>query len=130
MPLVKIEIVKGKTPEFKKALLDGVHQALVDVFKIPDHDRIQRLYELDKKDFEFPPEKSQDPILIELVVFKGRSGEAKKSLFKAIVDNLEKSLGIKKTDVLIVIHELEKENWGVRGGVPATEVDFGFNIEI
>jgi len=130
MPLVKIEILKGKDSDFKKALFDGVHQALVDTLKIPDDDRIQRLYELDKENFEFPREKSEDPILIELVIFKGRSSEAKKSLFKAVVDNLEKSLGIKRTDVLIVIHELEKENWGVRGGVPATEVDFGFNIEI
>jgi len=29
-----------------------------------------------------------------------------------------------------VIHELEKENWGVRGGIPATEVDFGFKVEV
>lgn len=130
MPLVKIEILKGKDLEYKKALLDGVHHALVDTIKIPDDDRVQRLYELDRNNFEFPPEKSLDPILIELVLFKGRSFEAKKALFKAIVDNLERSLGIKRTDVMIVIHEPEKENWGVRGGIPATEVDFGFKIEV
>ena len=37
MPLVKIEILKGKDSEFKKALFDGVHQALVDTIKIPDN---------------------------------------------------------------------------------------------
>jgi len=47
MPLVKIEIRKEKSKEYKKALLDGVHQALVQSIKIPDYDRKQRLYELD-----------------------------------------------------------------------------------
>jgi len=49
MPLVKIEIRKGKPVEYKKALLDGIHDALVQTIKIPEHDRFQRLYELDLK---------------------------------------------------------------------------------
>lgn len=130
MPLVKIEILKGKSPEYKKALLDGVHKALVDCFKIPDYDRNQRLYELDRENFEFSSNKTENFVLIELTVFKGRSYEAKKSLYKAIVDNLEKALGIKRTDVLIVIHEPPLENWGVAGGVPASEVDLGFKVDV
>jgi len=46
-PLVKIEIRKGFSAEYKKAILDGVHQALVDALGIPDSDRFQRIYELD-----------------------------------------------------------------------------------
>ena len=38
-PLIKIEIRKGKSAEYKKAILDGVHKALVDAFKIPENDR-------------------------------------------------------------------------------------------
>lgn len=130
MPLVKIEILKGKNSEYKKALLNGVHQALVDCFKIPDDDRMQRLYELEKEDFEISSNKTENFILIELTIFKGRSLEAKKSLYKAMVDNLEKALGIKRTDVLIVINEPSLENWGVAGGKPATDVDLGFKIDI
>lgn len=130
MPLVKIEILKGKNSEYKKALLNGVHQALVDSFKIPDYDRMQRLYELEKENFEISSNKTENFILIELTIFKGRSFEAKKLLYKAIVDNLEKALGIKRTDVLIVINEPSLENWGVAGGKPASEVELGFKIEV
>ena len=56
MPLVKIEILKGYSKEYKKAILDAVHDALVESIKIPDHDRFQRLYELEKENFEFPPQ--------------------------------------------------------------------------
>lgn len=130
MPLVKIEMLKGKSIEYKKALLDGVHQALVDTLKIPDYDRMQRLYELEKDYFEISSNKTEDFILIELTIFKGRSFETKKNLYKAIVDNLEKALGVKRTDVMIVINEPSLENWGVAGGKPASEVDFGFKIDV
>jgi 4-oxalocrotonate tautomerase family enzyme len=130
MPLVKVEILKGKSQEYKKALLDGIHQALVDTLHVPEDDRIQRLYELEKDNFEIPPYKTDNFILIEMSIFKGRSYEAKKNLYKAVVDNLEKALRIKRTDVLIVIHEPPLENWGTAGGKPASEINLGFTVEV
>ncbi len=63
-------------------------------------------------------------------MFKGRSFEAKKQLFQAIVDNLAKNPGIKGDDIIIVLHEPPLENWGIRGGKPASEVDIGFRIDV
>lgn len=130
MPLVKIEIIKGKTPEHKKALSDGIHQALVDAFQIPENDRLQRLYELDRADFEIPPYRTENFTLVELTVFKGRSLDAKRKLYQVIVENLEKDPGVKPTDILIVVHEPPLENWGVAGGKPASEIDLGFKIDV
>ncbi len=130
MPLVKIEIREGKTKEYKKALLDGVHQALVQSIKIPEYDRKQRLYELDADNFEAPSNKTGDITIIEITMFKGRSIEAKKQLFQAIVDNLAKNPGIKGEDIIIVLHEPPLENWGIRGGKSASEVDIGFRIDV
>lgn len=129
MPLVRIELLKGKSREYKKAVCDGVHKALVDAFKIPEDDRLQRLFELDAEDFELPPWKSKDFVLIELTVFKGRSPEAKKKLITGITENLGKSVGLKKEDIMIVIHEPEMENWGIRG-LLGTELNFGFKIDV
>ena len=130
MPLVRIEMLKGKRPEYKKAVLDGVHLALVEAFRIPDSDRNQRLLEFEKEDFEFSPTKTEQFTLIEITVFKGRSAEAKKKLYEAIVRNLGKSPGIRSSDVLIVVHEPPLENWGVAGGKPANEVNLGFKIDV
>ena len=130
MPLVKVEILKGKTQDYKRAILDGVHAALVETFKILDHDRIQRLYEIEKDDFEISPTKTDNFTLIELTVFKGRSYEAKKNLYAAIVRNLAKSPGIDGKDIFIVINEPPLENWGVQGGIPASEADLGFKIDV
>ena len=130
MPLVKIEIQEGKSKEYKKALLDGVHQALVQSLKIPDYDRTQRLYELDADNFEAPPNKTDNITVIEIVIFKGRSIEAKKQLYKTIVNNLAENPGIKGDDITIVLYEPSLENWGIRGGKPASEVDIGFRIDV
>lgn len=130
MPLVKIEIRKGKSSEYKKALLDGVHRALVQTIKILDHDRTQRLYELDADNFEASPNKTDNITVIEIVMFKGRSIEAKKQLYKTIVSNLAENPGIKGDDIIIVLHEPSLENWGIRGGKPANEVDLGFKIDV
>jgi phenylpyruvate tautomerase PptA (4-oxalocrotonate tautomerase family) len=130
MPLVKVEIVKGKTNEYKKALLDGIYAALMEAFKIPDDDRMQRLYELDRDHFETSSTKTEQVTLIELTVFQGRSFEAKKNLYAAIARNLAKAPGIGGNDISIVLNEQPLENWGVKGGKPASEVDFGFKIEV
>jgi phenylpyruvate tautomerase PptA (4-oxalocrotonate tautomerase family) len=130
MPLVKISLRKGRSPDDKRALLDGVHAALVEAFRIPDHDRHQLLFELDADDFEISPKKSDRFVVVEIIAFAGRSFEAKKKLYAAIVRNLGVSPGISGDDVLIIIHEPPLENWGIRGGRPASEVDFGFKVDV
>lgn len=91
MPLVRIEIEKGFSPEYKKALLDNVHQALVEAIKIPDHDRRQRLYELDSDHFEHTG-RGKGYTIIEITMFKGRSNEAKKLFIAEWLICLSKAL--------------------------------------
>ena len=130
MPLVKIEILKGYSEEYKKAILDAVHDALVESIKIPDDDRFQRLYELEKENFEFPPNKSEHVTLIEITMFPGRSFDAKKALYQKIVDKLAKNPGIDGENILIILYEPPMDNWALKGGKPASEVDIGFKIDV
>lgn len=130
MPLVKVEIYQGKSKEYKKAILDGIHKALVNSFKIPDDDRNQRLYELDEDNFERRENKSKNFTIIEILIFKGRTSDTKKLLYSEIVNSLSENPGIDGNDILIVLNEQELENWGVSGGKPADEVDLGFKINV
>jgi 4-oxalocrotonate tautomerase len=41
MPLVRISLREGKTEEYKKALTDGVHRALIEAMDAPVQDRFQ-----------------------------------------------------------------------------------------
>ena len=130
MPLVKFAIHEGKSKEYKKAILDGVHEALVEALKIPDSDRFQRIYELAADDFKIPPDRTDQATLIEIKMFPGRSLDAKKSLYLSIIRNLNKDPGINGYDIMIILLEPPLDNWGVRGGHPASEVDLGFDLEV
>jgi hypothetical protein len=45
MPLLRIDLVKGRSSEDVKALLDTIHDALVAAFRIPERDRYQIVQE-------------------------------------------------------------------------------------
>ena len=129
MPLVKVSLLKGKPKEEKKALIDAIHAALVEAFNIPENDRNQRIFEFEPENFELPEGKTSNYILIEMDVFPGRSIEAKRKLYENIVLNLQRH-NIQAGDILIVLNEPQLDNWGVRGGVPASAVDLGFKIDV
>lgn len=115
MPLVRIEIIKGKDVDYKKALLEAVHVALVNAIQIEDWDRFQRLYEIDNELFERSESKTDKFTMIELTMFPGRTKEQKARIYEEIVKELYERLKIEATDVFIVINEPPNENWGLAG---------------
>jgi phenylpyruvate tautomerase PptA (4-oxalocrotonate tautomerase family) len=131
MPAVTIETRCQRSPLDESALIDAVHQALVHAFQIPAQDRDVRLIAHEPHRFACPPNKS-DPALFTLVsidAFAGRSLEAKRTLYKTIVENLS-ALGIPADHVGILLREIPTMNWGIRGGQAACDVDLGFKIAV
>ncbi len=115
MPIVKVEMLKGKSPEYKKTLLDCIHGGLVDSIGIGDWDRFQRIIEYNRNDFEFPSFKSDDFMIIELTIFPGRTKEQKKKVIETITGNLKSRLSIDPADVFIIMTEPPLDNWGLGG---------------
>ncbi len=128
MPIVHVHVAAGRTAAQKRALLDGVHAALVEAFRIPETDRNQILHEHAPEHFE--SRHGAGFTLVEATVFPGRTAEAKKRLFAAIVRNLEAGTGADPAKVMIVLHEPALECWGIRGGKPGTEVALGFKLDV
>jgi hypothetical protein len=50
-------------------------------------------------------------------------------VYSAVVRQLE-PFGVPPDDVVITLLELPMENWGVNGGIPASEIDVGFEVDI
>jgi phenylpyruvate tautomerase PptA (4-oxalocrotonate tautomerase family) len=126
MPLVQIEMLKGRSASEKKALFDAVHEALVESFKIPDDDRVQRLIEYERDDYDVP---SPGFTIVRVTMFPGRSLAAKRSLYQRIVEKLGR-LGIAPDDINVVLDEPPLDNWGIRAGSPAREVDLDFELDV
>jgi phenylpyruvate tautomerase PptA (4-oxalocrotonate tautomerase family) len=130
MPIIRIDIIAGKPIGYKHALLYGIHAALVSALKIPEEDRNQIVNEHFSMNFERRAGRTDKFTIIEITVFKGRSLDAKRALYQGIVENLGQDPGIEGNDILIVLNEPPLENWGIRGGNAACDVDIGFKIDV
>ncbi|MBQ3919318.1 MAG: tautomerase family protein [Oscillospiraceae bacterium] len=115
MPLVRVEMIKGKDREYKKTLLDCIHEGLAEAFGIDDEDRFQRIYELDGEDFERASDKTDDFMIIELTIFPGRSTAQKGNAIRYITSKISERLQVSPRDIFIVINEPPMENWGFAG---------------
>jgi len=127
MPIVHLHVRRGRDAAGRKALLDGVHAALVEAFRIPEHDRNQVLHEHEPDHLE--ARRGPGFTLVEITAFPGRSPAAKRALYAALVRNLA-AAGVAPEDVLVVLHEPPLESWGIRGGKSAADVDLGFKVEV
>ena len=115
MPLVRIEMINGKSREYKKTVFDCIHEGIMESIGIEDWDRFQRIIEIDPDDFETAPGKTDAFMIIEITMFPGRSKEQKKALIEQVTGKLCERLSIPATDIFIVINEPPNENWGLGG---------------
>ena len=111
------------------AVIDAVQSALREALKIPEGDRTLRLIEHPPSHFAVPPGRGEKFTLIEVTMFSGRSMSAKRTLYQAIVRHLA-VLGVQPLDIKVTLIETPPENWGLRGGMPASEIDLGFKIDV
>jgi phenylpyruvate tautomerase PptA (4-oxalocrotonate tautomerase family) len=131
MPSVLIEVRKTHAPDQEKALMEAVHAALREAFRIQPGDRNVRLMVHEPHRFACPPHLAQPELYthVSIDAFAGRSLDAKRALYRAIVKNLG-SLGIPKDHVKILLRDLPRENWGIRGGQAAIDVELGFKVDV
>jgi 4-oxalocrotonate tautomerase len=121
VPLVKLYLRKGKTPEYLRDVADAVHDALVAQANVPKDDRFQVILELDDDALIANPSyggvnRSKDLIIVEITLNAGRTVDIKKSLYADIVRRLQKAADVRPDDVLISLVEVTKENWSFGGG--------------
>ena len=131
MPYVLIEVRREYSEAEEVALMDAVHGALERAFRIPPSDRHVRLLAHEPHRFACPPGKAQPDRYTQVSVdaFAGRSIDAKRALYRQIVESLE-PLGIPSDHISIVVRDIPLTNWGIRGGAAASDIDLGFDVNV
>jgi hypothetical protein len=129
MPDVLVEVRGEWLGARKAAFLTAIHAALVETLKIPPGDKVLRLVAHAPDDFVIPPARGERYTRIEITMFAGRSIDAKRRLYRAIVHNLA-AFDVPATDVKIVLIDVPAENWGIRGGHAGCDIDLGFEVAV
>lgn len=122
MPLVTLTVRSQKSSAFKSAVLDGVHAALV-ASGVPPTDLFQRVLALDAENFRYDSSypdaataRTEDFVLIEILLSVGRSVKVKRQILADIINNLRADPGLNPEHVFVVFKETQWENWSFAGG--------------
>lgn len=121
MPLVRIDLIRGKTAAYRRTIGDVVYQAMIDVINVPANDRFQVIGEHDRENFICDPtylgiKRTDDCVFIQITLNAGRTIPLKQAFYKRIADGLHERLGLRREDVFINLVEVEKENWSFGNG--------------
>src|ERR1700693_6287378 len=110
MPIVRIALREGTTPEYRRQRGDIVYHAMIEALGVPKDDRFQVIAEHSKNDLIFDRDylgihRTDDCIFLQITLNSGRTLETKQRFYKAVVDGLHKGLGLRREDVFISLVE-------------------------
>lgn len=122
MPLVRITLAEGKSADYRRAIADGVHRALVSAAAVPADDRFQVVEQVPADALVWDPaylgqQRTKDVVFVQVFLNVGRTTEVKKTLYAAIANELAAAPGVRREDVLVNLVEVAKENWSFGGGI-------------
>jgi len=121
MPLVRVSIREGKTSDYRAAVGDAIHRAMLDTINVPADDRFQIFSEHGPGALVFDAgylgiPRTEGFLAIQITLNLGRTLEQKRALYAKIAANLAERPGIRPEDVLINLVEVPKENWSFGKG--------------
>jgi phenylpyruvate tautomerase PptA (4-oxalocrotonate tautomerase family) len=120
MPLIRFDLIKGRTEEEIAALLDAAHEAMVEGFRVPVRDRYQIVVEHDKsrlrvEDTGLGIERT-DKVVIVQVISRPRTTAEKQNFYRLLCAALQKKCGIAPSDVMVSIVENTDADWSFGNG--------------
>ncbi|MHA2937039.1 tautomerase family protein [Vibrio sp. RC27] len=115
MPLMQFDVIEGRSESEMKAILDVTHQVVLDVFKVPERDRYQIVYEHKPANMIFEDTGlgfSRSDNLIMLRIFTSpRPEETKIEFMKTLAEKLEAECGIKGNDLMMSFFTNTRHDW-------------------
>jgi phenylpyruvate tautomerase PptA (4-oxalocrotonate tautomerase family) len=121
MPLVRIDLREGTSPDYRKALGDGAQRAMIEALALPPDDRFQVIT-------EHPPEglicdrtylgiqRSDKVVFVQITMSAGRKPQQKRKLSSAWPRFWRNPRGLKPQDLVVNLVEVARENWSFGNG--------------
>lgn len=121
MPLVRISLLEGKSEDYKKALADGVHRALVEATDVPAQDRFQIITEHPASGLIYDPtylgvQRTENIVVVQITMSTGRKPPQKRKLFQRMAEILAENPGLRPQDLMVNLVEVAWENWSFGNG--------------
>lgn len=106
----------------------AIHRASVSALGLPEDKRFHRLLPLEPWQFIAPDDRSENYLIIEVMMFEGRPEETIKAFYQQLLANLDSDCGVTAQDIELVITESPRKNWLIRG-MPADELQLNYRVD-
>jgi phenylpyruvate tautomerase PptA (4-oxalocrotonate tautomerase family) len=121
MPFTQVSMRRGKPAAYRKAILEGLYQAMRETFEVPENDRFMTITQHDEDDFLYDKDylgirRSDDVLLIQINISNTRSVAQKQNLYRRIVEKLTAKPGLRPEDIFINLVEVIPANWSFGHG--------------
>jgi phenylpyruvate tautomerase PptA (4-oxalocrotonate tautomerase family) len=113
---------KDAPPERIKVVSEAIYSAMIDIAKVPLHDKFQVVTRHAADEIIYPNEGylgltyTSDLILIQITWIGGRSIEVKKKLYQRIADEVHERAHVRKEDIWISLVDSAREDWSFGNG--------------
>ena len=129
MAQIKIYGIDSHLNPIKKQLSDVIHNCVVEALLFPKDKRFHRFFPMDITNMVYPSNRSTAYTIIEITMIEGRSKETKKKLIALLFEQIRKEVGIKATDIEILIQEAPAYHFGFRG-MSGDEMLLDYKVEV
>lgn len=115
MPLLRFDLIEGRSKDELQALLDAAHRAMLAAFKVPARDRYQIVNEhpathMIIEDTGLGIPRTRNVVFLQ-VTTRPRGKELKETFYRLLVEELQKSCGIAPSDVVVSMISNTDEDW-------------------
>ena len=115
MPLLRFDVVAGRSKAQMTAMLDAAHDAMVEAFEVPPRDRYQIVHEHEPhqvvmEDTGLGIDRGEARILLQ-VTTRSRSREQKELFYRRLCEVLRERCDIRSSDVVVSLVTSTDEDW-------------------
>lgn len=115
MPLLRIDVIEGRSEAELKELLDAIHCAMLAAFKVPERGRYQIVHEhpaaeMRIEDTGLGIPRTERVVMVQ-VMTRPRSRLEKQSFYELLCQELVQRCGVKASDVFVSVTQNADEDW-------------------
>ena len=115
MPLLRIDLIEGRSEEDLKKLLDAIHCAMLAAFKVPKRDRYQIVHEHPATEMKVEDTglgiPRTDGVVMVQVTTRPRTRLEKQNFYDLLCQELNRCCGVTPSDVVVSITQNADEDW-------------------
>jgi phenylpyruvate tautomerase PptA (4-oxalocrotonate tautomerase family) len=122
MPLVRIDLIEGRSPADVAAIGNAVHHALATIAGVPARDRFQIVTQHRPGSLIFNPDyldihRTAGIVIVQVFFATGRTEDVKEALYEQIASEITERTATRREDVFITLVENSRADWSFGNGV-------------